>query len=215
MSIAQLPSGRAAERSVPGPAGVEAAQDRLRALVTRISEDRLDVAEAMLEDILAHQQTGTGRLSVGEVQVLARIGVSEEALAAPSALPATMRGRVRERQMADRSATVSEAATMLGVTAARVRQRCAAGTLLAQRRSDGWHLPLFQFPEDREPVGWSLVAKVIPLGTPLLLAERVLTSPEARLRIGDEEVAPLEWLAQGGDPELAAAAVDDALNRLP
>lgn len=218
MSIAQLPTGRTpgpANGPIGGPGEAGSVKDRLRALVTRIDDDRLDVAEAMLEEILAHQEAGTGRLAVGEVAALARIGVSEEALALPSALPATMRGKVWERQMADRSVTVSEAAALLGVTAARVRQRCAAGTLLAQRRSDGWHLPRFQFPEDRELRGWGTVARVIPHGTPLLLAERVLTSPEARLRIDDEEVAPLEWLAQGGDPELAAAAVDDALNRLP
>jgi hypothetical protein len=117
--------------------------------------------------------------------------------------------------MEQQSCSVSEAAEMLGVTTARVRQRCAAGTLLAQRRSDGWHLPRFQFPDGREPHGWSAVARAVPPGTPLLLTERVLTSPAPRLRVDGEALAPFEWLAQGGDPAAAAAAVDDALNRLP
>jgi hypothetical protein len=43
----------------------------------------------------------------------------------------------------------------------------------------------------------------------------VLTSPAPRLRVDGEALAPFEWLAQGGDPAAAAAAVDDALNRLP
>ena len=94
-------------------------------------------------------------------------------------------------------------------------QRCAAGTLLAQRRSDGWHLPSFQFIDRREPHGWATVAPAIPRTVPLLLAERVLTSPSPRLRMDDEELSPLEWLIQGGDPNEAAAAVDDALHRLP
>ena len=212
MSIAQLP-----ERASRAPRGSRdrAARDRLLALVTQIEGDGLDVAEEMLAVIVAHQHAGTRGLSSAEVSVLERLGVDEAALQAPTALPATARGRLWERQAEQHSSTVSETAEMLGVTAARVRQRCAAGTLLAQRRSDGWRLPRFQFPDGREPHGWSTVARAIPPGTPLLLAERVLTSPSPRLRLDGEALAPLEWLAQGGDPAPAAAAVDDGLNRLP
>ena len=123
MSIAQLPTGRTpvpANGPIREPGEAGSVKDRLRALVTRITlgaEGAPQVAEAMLEEILAHQEAGTGRLAVGEVAALARIGVSEEALALPSALPATMRGKVWERQMADRSVTVSEAAALLGVLA--------------------------------------------------------------------------------------------------
>ncbi len=192
-----------------------AARDRLRALVTQIESDSLDVAEDLLAGIVAHQQADTRGLTAAELSVLARLNVSEAELLEPTSLPASTRSRLWERQLAARSATVAEVAEMLGVTPARVRQRCAAGTLLAQRRSDGWHLPLFQFPDDRELRGWAAVAQAIPRGTPLLLAERVLTSPAMRLRVEGEELAPFEWLAQGGDPAVAAAAVDDALNRLP
>ena len=191
------------------------ARERLRALVTQIAGDRLDVAEDLLAGIVAHQQADTRRLTTAELSALGRFGVDEAALRAPSALPATARGQLWERQMEQQAYSVSEAAELLGVTAARVRQRCAAGTLLAQRRSDGWHLPRFQFPEGRELRGWSAVARAIPSGVPLLLVERVLTSPALRLRADGESIAPFEWLAQGGDPAAAAAAVDDALNRLP
>ncbi|MBK0421338.1 hypothetical protein JD292_04530 [Leucobacter sp. CSA2] len=214
MSIAQLP-GRAAPRNSRADDAAAGSRERLLALVTRIDAERLDVAEELFEEILAHQEAGTGRLTVGEVDALARAGVSTAAIGAPTALPATTRGKLWERQMADRSATVSEVAEMLGVTAARIRQRCAAGTLIAQRRSDGWHLPRFQFPEDREPRGWSTVARSVPRTAPLLLVERVLTSPSAALVFEDEDLAPLDWLARGGDPAAAAIAVDDALNRLP
>ncbi|QBE47556.1 helix-turn-helix domain-containing protein [Leucobacter triazinivorans] len=212
MSIAQLPGSGAA---APRVARDRVARDRLLALVTQIEGDGLDVAEEMLAGIVAHQHAGTRGLTSTEVSVLDRLGVGEAALQAPTALPATTRGRLWERQAEQQSCTVSEAADMLGVTAARVRQRCTAGTLLAQRRSEGWRLPRFQFPDGREPRGWSAVAQAIPPGTPLLLTERVLTSPAPRLRVDGESLAPLEWLAQGGDPATAAAAVDDALNRLP
>jgi len=90
------------------------------------------------------------------------------------------------------------------------KTRLAASWL---NRSGGRALLLF--PDERELRGWATVARAIPRSTPLLLAERVLTSPAPRLRAEEEEFAPLEWLAQGGDPAAAAAAVDDALNRLP
>lgn len=212
MSIAQLPQGAGRARRTPADRAV---RDRLLALVTQIEEGSLDVAEDLLAEIIAHQHADTRGLTASEVAVLDRFGVDETDLNEPTALPATARGRLWERQFAEHSVTVSEAAARLGVTPARVRQRCAEGTLIAQRRSDGWHLPLFQFPDGREARGWASVARSIPRGTPLLLAERVLTSPAPRLRVDDEELAPLEWLAQGGDPSLAAAAVDDALNRLP
>ncbi|GAB2553352.1 hypothetical protein [Leucobacter ruminantium] len=212
MSIAQLPqnTGRGRRALGGGPA-----RDRLRALVTQLEDDRLDVAEDLLSEIIAHQHIGTRGFTASELTALERFGVDEAELTAPTALPATVRGRLWEREFAAHSITVAEAAARLGVTPARVRQRCAEGTLIAQRRSDGWHLPLFQFPDGREPRGWAAVARAIPRGTPLLLTERVLTTPAPRLVSGGEELAPFEWLAQGGDPALAAAAVDDALNRLP
>lgn len=212
MSLAHLPADRT---RVPRAAPASPVQERLRALLSRLDSAQLGVAEEVLEGLLAQSEPQTRGLTDAELDSLARLGVSEAELLAPTALPATTRGLLWERQSAEHSVTVSEAAEMLGVTPARIRQRCAAGSLLAQRRSDGWHLPLFQFPDGREPRGWAIVAQAIPRGTPLLLAERVLTSPAPRLCVQGDELAPLEWLAQGGDPARAASAVDDALNRLP
>lgn len=212
MSIAHLPA-ETPQRPVAIPGRSE--RDRLTALITQLEDDRLAMAEELLSDIVAHQRADLRSLTGAEVSVLARLGVTEDELREPTSLPASRRSRLWERQHSERSVTVGDAAAMLGVTPARVRQRCAAGTLLAQRRSDGWRLPLFQFPDERELPGWSSVAPAIPAGTPLLVVERVLTSPAMRLRVDGEELAPFEWLAQGGDPDLAAAAVSDALNRLP
>ncbi len=211
VSLPQLsPVARRSTRARTDPA-----VERVHALVTQIDHERLDAAEALLAGVLAHQAADSRGLSASEVQSLARFGVTETELREPTPLAATTRGMLWDRQVADRSATVTETAEMLGVTAARVRQRCAAGSLLAQRRSDGWYLPRFQFPHDRELNGWGTVARAIPAGTPMLLAERVLTSPAPSLRGDGEELAPFEWLAQGGDPAAAAIAVDDALHRLP
>ena len=212
MSIAQLPE-RASRDT--GPVRDRAARDRIRALAGRIEGEHLGVAEEILEAVVAHQQAGVRGLTAPEVSSLARFGVSEADLGVPTALPAMARGQLWEQEITAHSFSVAEAAAVLGVTPARVRQRCAAGTLVAQRRSDGWHLPRFQFPEDREVRGWATVAQAVQRSTPLILVERVLTSPVPRLLVDGEEVSPFEWLSQGGDPVIAAAAVDDALNRLP
>lgn len=215
MSIAHLPRAGREEAREPRAARDRAVRKRVLALVTQIGDDRLDLAEEVLTGIVSHRPADTRGLTQAELAALARAGVGEAALLAPTAPTATAKGRLWERQAEQDSCTVTEASAMLGVTAARVRQRCAAGTLLAQRRSDGWHLPTFQFPDGREANGWSTVAQAIPAGTPLLLAERVVTSPAPGLTIDDEALAPFEWLALGGDPAAAAAAVDDALHRLP
>ena len=215
MSIAQLPARGPREGRDDRGGAAQPRRDRLTALITQLEDEHLDIAEELLADILAHQRADVRALTGAETAVLERLDVTEAEMQQPSSLPATRRSRLWERQQAERGLTVGEAAEMIGVTPARVRQRCAARTLLAQRRSDGWHLPSFQFLDGRELPGWSGVAPAIPAGTPLPLVERVLTSPAMRLRVDGEELAPFEWLAQGGDPALAAAAVDDALNRLP
>lgn len=211
VSIAQLTPSRR-DRA---PRDAKAARERLLDLVTHLDTERMDSAEELLSELLAHQQADTRTLAEAEITGLARFGVAEEELRQPDALHATTQGLLANRALAARSATVTEAAELLGVTPARVRQRCAAGTLLAQRRTDGWHLPRFQFPDDREVPGWATVAAVIPRGAPLLFAERVLTSPSPALLSDGEELAPFEWLVLGGDPVTAATAVDDALHRLP
>lgn len=212
MSIAQLPQLPPRDQ---GPVSLRSARDRLTRLVAQIDHERLASAEALLEEIVAHQQADTRGLSQAEITALGRFGVTEQQLQATTSLPATTRSLMWEQEMTTQQVSVAEAAEILGVTPARVRQRCAAGTLLAQRHSDGWHLPAFQFIDRREAPGWATVARAIPSTTPLLLIERVLTSPSPRLRAADEDLAPLEWLAQGGDARAAAAAVIDALHRLP
>lgn len=212
MSIAQLPDRNVRDSIVSRDRG---ARDRIRALAGRIQGDHLGVAELILETVVAHQQAGVRGLTGAETDSLARFGVFESDLTEPTALPASARGQLWEQEVTAHSFSVAETAVLLGVTPARIRQRCAAGTLVAQRRSDGWHLPRFQFPEDREVRGWATVAQSIERSTPSILVERVLTSPAPRLLVDGEELSPFDWLAQGGDPVIAAAAVDDALNRLP
>lgn len=212
MSIAQLTS--TPPRS-PHARRIEEERERVFALITRLEDQDLGVAEEAISGILAHQQAGLRGLTVSELEELARIGVSEEELRTPSARTAITRGRLLEQDLERDTWTVSEVAAMLEVTAARIRQRCAAGTLIAQRRRDGWHLPRFQFPGDRELPGWSTIAQAIPVGTHLLAVERGLTTPMSRLQLDGADATIFAWLASGGEPGVASAALYDDLTLLP
>lgn len=185
------------------------------ALVSQIPNDRLGVAEELLADIIAHQEADARSLTSSELSALERLGVTQGELLEPTGLSATARDRLREHEFEQQSYSVAEAAVILGVTPARVRQRCTDGTLLAQRLSGGWRIPALQFPAGRPLHGWAHVAPSIPTGTPLSVVERALNSPSLRLRAGDAELTPIQWLGQGGDPAVAAEALSDALERLP
>ncbi len=213
MTLAHLPQR---ERRAPKNSGDSGARERVLALVTEIEgDDRLTLAADILSDIIAYQPADTRALTTAEMRALDRAGIREEDLVASGAPNASVKSALWERQAELDTYSVAEAASLLGVTTARIRQRCAAGTLFAWRLRDGWHLPTFQFPDGRELRGWATVAPAIAPGTPFIVAERVLTTPSPRLVVEGEYLAPFEWLAQGGAPETAAAAVDDALNRLP
>lgn len=204
MSIAHLP-----ERAS------QARRNHVVALVSQIPTDRLGVAEELLADIIAHQESDSRSFTAAEVSALDRLGVSTDDLLEPTSLPATAQGRMREHALQLQGYTVAEAAAILGVTAARVRQRCADGSLLAQRQSGGWLISSLQFQDGRPLHGWAHVAHVIPTGTPLIVIERALNSPSLHLRVGEEDLTPIQWLGRGGDPAQAAAALFAALELLP
>lgn len=204
MTIAHLPEHASRVR-----------RGHLAALVSQIPSDRLAVAEELLADIIAHEEVDGRGLTTAELSALDRLGVSESDLLEPTSLSATARGRLQNLRLERQSYTVAEAAAILGVTAARVRQRCTDGSLLAQRQSGGWRISALQFPGGRPLHGWAHVAPAIPSDTPLTVVERALNSPSMRLHMDDEELTPAQWLSRGGDPALAADALSDALDRLP
>lgn len=204
MSIAHLP-GRA----------IRPRRSDVVELVSHLPSDRLSVAAELLTDMLAHEQSGTRNLTASELSALGRLGLSETDILEPTNLSAVARGRMREQELKQCGYTVSEAAAILGVTAARVRQRCSDGSLVAQRQSGGWFIPALQFPHGRPLHGWAHVARAIPRDTPLLVLERALDTPSPQLRVEGEDLTPSQWLEQGGDPAPAATALTDALERLP
>jgi hypothetical protein len=102
--------------------------------------------------------------------------------------------------------TTIQAAKMLGVTDARIRQRLKERTLLAIKAGGAWRLPLFQFSEGRELPGWAEVALAIPRGvSPVTLASWLML-PNGELVPGEDgpPMSPRAWLLDGRPAEAVA-----------
>lgn len=212
MALAGIAPPESAEPPTPL---TSAARERVLSLVERLPGEDLDAVADALTDLLEVRGPGLRGFTAPEVAGLAALGVGESALTGGPRISARLGTAVAERALERDALSAAEVAQVLGVSAARVRQRAAEGSLIARRTRAGWCFPALQFPDRRELPGWATVARACAPGTPLVLLERILTRPSPLLAIGDEELSPFDWLAQRGDPEAAAAAVDAALQRLP
>lgn len=102
------------------------------------------------------------------------------------------------------SLTVDEAATMLGISASRVRHRIHEGALYAFKAAHQLRLPRWQFYGDVPLPGLrKVLAALVPGLHPLEVAQ-FMTTAEADLEISEKAVSPREWLVGGGDPAAVA-----------
>ena len=190
------------------------ARERVHALLAKVEHDGLEAVEDVLERIVAHQNVDTRNLTTAELSALSRVGVQEDMLLRPSPLPAVTAGVFAEHALEYEAFTAAEIAHLLGVSAARVRQRAAEGSLISRRHRNGWRFPTFQFPKGAEMPGWSVVARAIPPGTHLVTIERTLSTPSSRLVVDGTETSVLTWLSSGGDVDTARQVVHDQLTRI-
>ncbi|MCK6529598.1 DNA-binding protein [Myxococcota bacterium] len=104
-----------------------------------------------------------------------------------------------------------DAAALLGVSDARIRQRLAGRrTLLGVETRRGWRLPSFQFTEAGEVPGWSEVVTEIPPGLSLVAVLRWFSTPDADLEAEDGSPrSPRDWLLAGGPPDAVARLARD------
>lgn len=100
--------------------------------------------------------------------------------------------------------TESEAASLLGVSESRVRQRVAQGTLYGVRVGRGRRLPRFQFAGGGPVPSVGAVLKELRQGVHPISVENWFTLPNPDLYLDEDEeepVSPREWLISGGSPE--------------
>ena len=143
--------------------------------------------------VLYYPAPGQDGLTASEVEVLRSGGLDPT----PRALGTTdplLRGALAYAGLVETGLTTAQAAQMLGVSDARIRQRLQERTLVAIRAGRSWKLPLFQF--DISPVA----------------VEHWLRLPNADLVLGEDEapVSPRTWLLEGR-PAKAVALLAEGL----
>lgn len=117
-----------------------------------------------------------------------------------------LRGVMTYAGLVDTGLTALEAAEMLGVTDARIRQRLKERTLFAIKDCGSWRLPVFQFAEGRELPGWGEVAQNLPPGISPVTVAHWLLLPNVDLSVGEDETptSPRAWLLEGRSPQSVA-----------
>ena len=115
-------------------------------------------------------------------------------------------GRLLSRRAALATAEVArsldraEVSARLGVSPSRVSHRHAEGALFAFRVGPARTLyPDWQFAADDTIPGLRQVVRALPGGVPAALVRRFMTEPDDALELGDEALAPRDWLLQGGE----------------
>jgi len=166
--------------------------------------DRMEVAERF-----ENLRPGGDGLTEVEEALLARGDLATE-WKGPEEQSPIARTMAEYAVILDRALSVTEAATLLGITPARVRQRVNASpqTLYGVKLSGEWKLPRFQFQlrTKRLVPGIEVVIQEIPESLDPVSVVRWFTSPNPDLQIDDAEaVSPVDWLATGHEPAVAAA----------
>ncbi len=105
--------------------------------------------------------------------------------------------------------TVDEAAVQMNLDASRVRQMLRSRSLHGIREDEGWRIPRYQFAGARPVRGLGHVLQALSGDLHPVAVWRWLTRPDPELEIDDEPVAPIAWLASGGNPEPVIAIARD------
>lgn len=105
--------------------------------------------------------------------------------------------------------TVDEAATRMDLDASRVRQMLRSHSLYGIREDEGWRIPRYQFAGARPVRGLAHVFQALSPDLHPVAVWRWLTRPDPELEIDDEPLAPIAWLASGGDPSPVVAIARD------
>ena len=143
-------------------------------------------------------------LSNAELEALRSVGV-EPGSGAPGAEP-LLRAATNHAALVATALPLADAARRLGVTDGRLRQRVAAGTLLAVHGPDGraLRIPLFQLTETGELPGLRMILKAMRRDLRPIQVAAFFTTPQPDLEDADgAPMTPVAWLMAGNDPEAA------------
>jgi hypothetical protein len=144
----------------------------------------------------------SGALTSPELRLLAAGGIDS-----PAELPLEPLARAYlmfGKLMTD-SLSTAEAAELLGVDGARIRQRLGERTLFGVKAPGGeWRLPRLQFVSNGEVPYLSQLLKALPQDLHPVEVFSWLSTPNADLELRGQELTPLQWLLAGAPVDVVA-----------
>ncbi len=175
---------------------------RLKLDLSTADGDRLLASFPMLAGLVHAESNGldddesSRPLSAHEVAVLREGGLMvREGVPAPR-----MQGRGAYEELLRSSLSTPDAASRLGLTDARIRQRIRERSLLAVRHGRTWKLPAVQFTDDGLVPGIDQVIAAMPEDISPVAALGFLTTPQPELARAGHALSPRNWLCETGDP---------------
>lgn len=193
-----------------GPALTRGAREDLSLIDAALaSSERRDLAEAalhiaarMLEraDEIAEEDVP---LSASERDAMSRLGIDASEVVSDADFYRSgpvLEGMTRQALMTADAVPLAEAARRMGVSDARLRQRIAAGSLMAVHRPHGrgWLIPAFQLTEAGEVPHLSRALQATGRPVSAQAMDRFFRTPREDL----EGVSPRDWLIAGHDPAI-------------
>ncbi|MGG7507477.1 hypothetical protein [Plantibacter sp. YIM 135249] len=181
-----------------------------------------DLAVALLREmtgIIDQRQPLGGTLSVDQAAYLIESGAfSPDELAETEA--SVRRGELAETVRATRlgaivdSLSEAEVAVGLGVDVSKVGELQSDGALYSFIAGRERRYPLWQFTDD--PARFLLpnlaaLVNALPSDMHPASVQGFMATPQQRLRHDGRLTTPVDWLAQGGNPEAAVSALDSFL----
>lgn len=167
-----------------------------------LAEAALHIAARMLEQ--AHEVAEEDvPLSASEKEALGRLGVDTSDTVSDADFyrsSPVLDGMTRQALMTAEAIPLAEAAWRMGVSDARLRQRIAAGSLMAVHRPHerGWLIPTFQLTEAGEIPHLSRVLQATGRPVSAQAMDRFFRTPRQDL----EQMSPRDWLITGHDPAI-------------
>jgi hypothetical protein len=167
-----------------------------------LAEAALHIAARVLER--AHETVEEDvPLSASEKQALGRLGVDTSDTESDADFYRSgpvLDGMTRQALMTAEAVPLAEAARRMGVSDARLRQRIAAGSLMAVHRPHGrgWLIPAFQLTEAGEVPHLSRVLQAAGRPISAQSMDRFFRTPREDL----EGMSPRDWLIAGHDPAI-------------
>ncbi|WP_104089120.1 hypothetical protein [Cryobacterium sp. N19] len=170
-------------------------------------------------ELISRRQPRGGALSTEQVNYLVESGAFSEGEFAQIEA-GVARGDLVQTERTTRLAAITETlsaaevALRLGLSASRIRHRQAKGGLYGFLSGGKRRYPTWQLTNDSaQPVlpGLAAVVKALPGDMHPASFQGFMTTPQANLCVSGEPMTPVEWLRNGGNPQVLVGILSSVL----